>query len=74
MAKKNMRKGLRIFDTNMHFLASDDCFEAVTMDGTNTIVMVPENVLSVDDQMLDSANSLSYEAIEENEDLKRARE
>jgi hypothetical protein len=42
------------------------------MDGTNTIVMVPENELSIDDQMLDSANSLGYEAIGENE-RRRAR-
>jgi hypothetical protein len=36
VAKKNMRKGLRLLDTNMQLLAPEDCFEAVTVDGTNT--------------------------------------
>lgn len=71
VAKKNMRKGLRIFDTNMQLLAPDDCFEAVTADGTNTIVLVPQMQLEIDDQMLDSANVLSYTAIVDNERAKR---
>ncbi|KIW35777.1 uncharacterized protein PV06_11881, partial [Exophiala oligosperma] len=59
VAKKNIRKGLRIFDTNMHLLTSDNCFEAVTTDGTNIIVLVPQRELDIDEQVLDSASVLA---------------
>ena len=35
VAKKSIRKGLRIFDTKMKLLGPDDCFEVVTPDETN---------------------------------------
>ena len=63
VARKNMRKGFRIFDTNMRLLGPDQCFEVVTADGTNTILLMPESALNIDDRVLDSASVLSYEAI-----------
>ncbi len=59
VAKKNTRKGLRMFDTNMHLLTPDNCFGAVTADGTNTIVLVPQRELHIDEQVLDSASVLA---------------
>ena len=63
VAKKNIRKGLRIFDTKMKLLGPDDCFEVVTADETNTILLIPQNALDINDRLLDSASVLSYEAI-----------
>ncbi|KIV81283.1 hypothetical protein PV11_03480 [Exophiala sideris] len=59
VAKKYIRKGVRILDTNMHLLTPDNCFEAVTTDGTNTIVLVPQRELDIDEQALDSARVLA---------------
>jgi hypothetical protein len=73
VAKKSMRKGLRLLDTNMQLLAPEDCFEAVTVDGTNTIILIPQRDLEVDDRVLDSANVLAYTAIVENGQSKRAK-
>lgn len=65
VAKKNLRKGLRLFDTNMHLLTPDNCFEAVIEDGTHTIVLLPQNDLNISEQALDSANVLAYQTIAE---------
>ncbi|KAI9784190.1 MAG: hypothetical protein M1839_002696, partial [Geoglossum umbratile] len=37
VAIKNLRKGIRTFDTNLRMLAPNECFEAVTGNGTNTM-------------------------------------
>ncbi len=65
--KKTMRKGLYMFDTNMRLLGPDDCFEAVTADGTDTILLTPQREFDVDDQELDSAYVLAYTAIVDSE-------
>lgn len=45
VAKKNLRKNIRIFDTNLRMLAPQDCFEAATAHGMNTILLIPETKL-----------------------------
>ncbi|ETN44757.1 uncharacterized protein HMPREF1541_10427 [Cyphellophora europaea CBS 101466] len=67
VAKKSMRKGFRTMDTNMQLLAPDDCFEAATIDGTNTILLIPQADLDVDEGLVASANVVGYTAIAENE-------
>lgn len=42
VAKKSMRKDIRLFDTNLRTLAPRDCFEAATTQGTNTILLILE--------------------------------
>ena len=71
VAQKSMRKGLRTFDTNMQLLVPEDCFEAATVDGTNTILLVPQRELDIDDRLMDSANVLRYTAIVDGERSKR---
>ena len=63
VAKKSIRKGLRIFDTKMKLLGPDDCLRVVTANKTNTILLIPQNALDINDRLLDSASVLSYEAI-----------
>jgi hypothetical protein len=50
IAIKYMRKGERmhIFDTNFRMLTPQTCFEAVTADGTNTILLIPEREIDTD--------------------------
>ncbi len=45
-----MRKGERmhIFDTNLRMLTPETCFEAVTADSTNTILLIPEQEIDTD--------------------------
>lgn len=62
------RKVLRTLDTNMQLLVPEDCFEAATVDGTNTI---PQRELDIDDRLMDSANVLAYTAIVDGERSKR---
>jgi hypothetical protein len=47
---KYMRKGERmlIFDTNLRMLTPQTCFEDVTADGTNTILLIPERDIDTD--------------------------
>ncbi len=46
VAKKNMRKGIKLFDTNLRMLAPQDCFEAATANCSNTIFLVPETSMN----------------------------
>lgn len=50
VAIKYKRKGERmhIFDTNFRMLNPQTCFEAVTADGTNTILLIPEREIDTD--------------------------
>jgi hypothetical protein len=50
IAIKYMRKGERmhIFGTNFRMLTAQTCFEAVTADGTNTILLIPEREIDTD--------------------------
>jgi hypothetical protein len=67
VSKKNMRKGLRLLDTNMQLLAPKNPFESITSDRRSTIMMIPQRELNIDDRALDSTNLLGYEAIVEGE-------
>ena len=42
VAKKYMRKGIRPFDTLFNPLVPGTCFQAVTADGTNTVLLIQE--------------------------------
>lgn len=39
---------MHIFDTNLRMLTPQTCFEAVTADGTNTILLIPEREIETD--------------------------
>jgi hypothetical protein len=43
-----MRKRIHIFDTSFHKLTPQTCFEDVTADGTNTILLIPESDIDTD--------------------------
>ncbi len=39
---------MHIFDTNLRMLTPETCFEAVTADSTNTILLIPEQEIDTD--------------------------
>ncbi|KAI9770687.1 MAG: hypothetical protein M1839_003071 [Geoglossum umbratile] len=63
VAIENLRKGIRTFDTNLRMLAPNECFEAVTGNGTNTILLIPQEELVIDDEMLNSAAEIHAKAV-----------
>ncbi|KAI9769847.1 MAG: hypothetical protein M1840_003841 [Geoglossum simile] len=63
IAIKNLRKGIRTFDTNLRMLAPNECFEAVTGNGTNTMLLIPQEELVIDDEMLNSAAEIHAKAV-----------
>ncbi|KAI9767338.1 MAG: hypothetical protein M1840_005747 [Geoglossum simile] len=63
IAIKNLRKEIRTFNTNLRMLAPNECFEAVTGNGTNTILLIPQKELVIDDEMLNSAAEIHAKAV-----------
>jgi hypothetical protein len=57
-AKEYMREGLRILDTKLRMLSPDKCFRVVTEIQTNTIVLIPQKELVIDDELIGSAADL----------------
>ncbi|KAH6675916.1 hypothetical protein B0J14DRAFT_587589, partial [Halenospora varia] len=52
VAKKYMRKGIRPFDSSFNLLVPRTCFQAATADGSNAILLIPENNMEVDNQLV----------------------
>jgi hypothetical protein len=48
VAIKYMRKRIHMFDTSFRMLTPQTCFEDVTADGTNTILLIPEGDIDTD--------------------------
>ena len=46
VAKENMKKKIRLFDSNLRMLMPRDCFEAATTNGTNSIYLIPQASLN----------------------------
>ncbi|KAH7111054.1 hypothetical protein B0J11DRAFT_473541 [Dendryphion nanum] len=50
VAIKYMRKRIQIFDTSFRMLTPQTCFENVTADGTNTILLIPDWDIDTDNR------------------------
>ncbi|KAL5321305.1 hypothetical protein ACEPPN_012120 [Leptodophora sp. 'Broadleaf-Isolate-01'] len=61
VAKKYMRKGIRPFDSSLNVLVPRTCFQAATADGSNTILLVPEDRIKVNNQLVVSASNVMLE-------------
>jgi hypothetical protein len=57
VAKKYMRKGIRPFDSSLNLLVPRTCFKAATADGSNTILLVPEDRIKVNNQLMGSTSN-----------------
>jgi hypothetical protein len=58
-----MREGLRILDTKLHMLSPDECFRVVTENKTNTILLIPQKELVIDDELIGSVADLHAKRI-----------
>ena len=74
VAKKNTRKELRTFDINAQLLGPGNYFKTVTSDEINTILLIPQSELNINDRLLDSASVVSSRAREEVEDSQAKRQ
>lgn len=53
-----MRKGIRLFDKNLVILAPQNCFEAATVDGSNTILLVRDTEMDIEGKLESSTSEL----------------
>ena len=58
---KYMRKGTRLFDTELNILTLADCFEAATANGSNTILLIPEAEINISEELETSISKLASE-------------
>ncbi|KIN08873.1 hypothetical protein OIDMADRAFT_48715 [Oidiodendron maius Zn] len=66
-----MIQRVRAFNTDLLMMAPDAYFQAVINDRTHTILLVPQDNLSIDNKMIESAAKLREEAIKNVIGLKR---
>jgi hypothetical protein len=46
-----MRKRIRLFDIALNPLTPRECFEAAIANGANTILLIPETEINIDEQL-----------------------
>jgi len=73
LAVKYMRKRIRLFDTKLNILTPADCFEAATADGSNTILLIPEAEIDINEELEYSISKLASEGDSGPEGPKRSR-
>ena len=59
VAKKYMRKQIRLFDIALNILTPQGCFEATLANKTNTILLIPEAEISIDEELEASVSKLA---------------
>lgn len=52
VAKKYMRTGIWPFDGLFNLLVPRTCFQAATANGSNTLLLIPEDSIEVNDQLM----------------------
>ena len=55
VAIEHIKREIRPFDTTLRLLTSNECFEAVVTDGTNTILLIPGRGIDINDELTNSA-------------------
>jgi hypothetical protein len=59
VAKKYMRKRIRLFDTTLNILTPQECFEAALADKAGTIFLIPEAEMKIDEELEESISELA---------------
>ncbi|TGO07234.1 hypothetical protein BTUL_0306g00130 [Botrytis tulipae] len=59
MAIKHMRKGMRLFDSELNILRPPQCLEAAIASGSNIIFVIPEVKIDIDKKLEDSIFTLN---------------
>ena len=55
VAKKKIREKIRLFDTELRMLTSQECYQAVMIDETYTVLLIWESEIYIDDELQISA-------------------
>lgn len=63
VANQNIRNGMRPFDTDLRLLTPKECYSAVIADGTNTILLMPNTDIDINDELLTSASEVRVEEL-----------
>lgn len=58
VANNAIKKKIRPFDTNLRRLTPQDCFEAATANGTNTIFLIPETDMNIINEVAATASDI----------------
>jgi hypothetical protein len=53
-----MRKGLRILDTKLRILSLDEYFRVIIENKTNTILLIPQKEVVIDNELISSVANL----------------
>jgi hypothetical protein len=65
IAKEQISKGFRIINKDLCAVPLKECFKAVTSDGTNTILFIPEKDIVIDETLRDSVAAFFCQTFEE---------
>jgi hypothetical protein len=68
VAIKYMRKQIRLFDASLNILTPRGCFEAAIVNNANSIYLIPETEIRIDEQLLASITG-SLSDVEPHEEL-----
>jgi len=69
VAKEMVRNGMRLFDTELRLLAPQECYQEVVIDGTNTILLIPNAEMDINDEIMASASNVRVDALSNQERL-----
>ena len=53
-----MRKQMRLLDTDLNILTPRNCFQAAIADGSNTLLVIPEKEIDINEQLEASVSEL----------------
>jgi hypothetical protein len=63
VAKKKIREKIRLFDIELRMLTSQECYQAVMIDGTYTVLLIRESEIYIDDELQISAMNVRIDAL-----------
>jgi len=63
VAKKKIREKIRLFDTELRMLTPQECYQAVMIDGTYTVLLIRESEIYIDDELQISAMDVRIDAL-----------
>jgi len=69
VAKKKIREKIRLFDTELRMLTPQECYQAVMIDGTYTILLIRESEIYIDDELQISAMDVRIDALSQQQHM-----
>jgi len=63
VAKKKIREKIRLFDIELRMLTSQECYQAVMINGTYTVLLIRESEIYIDDELQISAMNVRIDVL-----------